>query len=120
MYFFPLTNLYIFFSKQLGTSSNQNVLRDVAQPIIGHPSNHCSAAQLNGTEDVFISDKWGDISSDELSEALMLEAALFGEIIILRGFHLCLICIIIQRKISILVRSVYPVQCHNYQVTLSC
>ncbi|KAL4336935.1 hypothetical protein HN51_046717 [Arachis hypogaea] len=64
---------------EVGTSSNQNVPRDVAQPIIGHPSNHCSAAQLKGTEDVFISDKWGDISSDELNEALMLEAALFGE-----------------------------------------
>ncbi|RYR07756.1 hypothetical protein Ahy_B05g075184 [Arachis hypogaea] len=63
---------------ELGTSSNQNVPRDVAQPIIGHPSNHCSAAQLKGTEDVFISDK-GDISFDELNEALMLEAALFGE-----------------------------------------
>ncbi|XLR24285.1 hypothetical protein S83_052185, partial [Arachis hypogaea] len=43
---------------ELGTSSNQNVPRDVAQPIIGHPSNHCSAAQHKGTEDVFISDKF--------------------------------------------------------------
>ncbi|MED6135722.1 hypothetical protein PIB30_049305 [Stylosanthes scabra] len=64
---------------ELGTSSNRNVPRDFAQPTIGHPSNHSSAAQLQGTEDVFISEKWGDISSDELNEALMLEAALFGE-----------------------------------------
>ncbi|KAJ1392595.1 UBX domain [Sesbania bispinosa] len=62
-----------------GTPSNQNVAPDVAQPVMGHPLNNSTGGHHQGNEDMFISDKWGGISSDELNEALALETALFGE-----------------------------------------
>ncbi|KAK7349566.1 hypothetical protein VNO77_07022 [Canavalia gladiata] len=65
-------------SLELGTSSNQNVARDVAQ--IGRSLNHNAGGRSQGNEDAILADKWGGISSDELNEALLVETALFGEI----------------------------------------
>ncbi|TKY63850.1 Plant UBX domain-containing protein 9 [Spatholobus suberectus] len=64
---------------EFGTSSDQNVAQDVAQPV-SHSSNHSAGGHSQQNEDVFLADKWGGISSEELNEALLVETALFGEI----------------------------------------
>ncbi|OIW02089.1 hypothetical protein TanjilG_14788 [Lupinus angustifolius] len=60
---------------EIGKSPNQNVAQDVVQPVIGHPLNHSTGGHLHGNENV-----WEGISYDELSEAVLIESALFGEI----------------------------------------
>ncbi|XP_027337684.1 plant UBX domain-containing protein 8-like [Abrus precatorius] len=67
-------------SLELGTSSNQNVAQDVAQPVVGHLLNHSAGGHSQGNEDVSLAEKWGGISYEELNEALLAENAFFGEI----------------------------------------
>ncbi|KAF7844669.1 plant UBX domain-containing protein 9-like isoform X1 [Senna tora] len=63
---------------QPGTSSNRGTAQDLT-PVIGAPLNHSAGSHLQGTEDVLISEEWGNMSSEELNEAVLLETALFGD-----------------------------------------
>ncbi|XP_017442679.1 plant UBX domain-containing protein 9 isoform X3 [Vigna angularis] len=65
---------------ELGTSSDENVVQDVAQPVSSHLSIDSAGGHSQQNEDVFLSNKWGGISAEEINEALLVETALFGEI----------------------------------------
>ncbi|WVZ16103.1 hypothetical protein V8G54_009085 [Vigna mungo] len=65
---------------ELGTSSDQNVVQDVAQSVSSHLSNNSVGGHSQQNEDIFLSNKWGGISAEEINEALLVETALFGEI----------------------------------------
>ncbi|PKA66409.1 hypothetical protein AXF42_Ash007107 [Apostasia shenzhenica] len=51
-----------------------------AQQVVGSPQSLESGHHAQGNGDVFQSDEWGGISSQEHDEAVMLEAAMFGGI----------------------------------------
>ncbi|XP_042518832.1 plant UBX domain-containing protein 8-like [Macadamia integrifolia] len=94
------------FKLEAGSSSVQEEAKDVEeQPLVKHRSRHVSSGSVESASDVgemysppssprthdvgtdrqrtgdtFPSDEWGGISSEEHDEAVMLEAALFGQI----------------------------------------
>ncbi|QCE00090.1 hypothetical protein DEO72_LG8g826 [Vigna unguiculata] len=64
---------------ELGTASDQNVAQDVVQPVSSHLSNKSAGGHSQQNEDIFLADKWGGISAEEINEALLVETALFAE-----------------------------------------
>ncbi|XP_028759115.1 plant UBX domain-containing protein 9-like isoform X1 [Neltuma alba] len=64
---------------QPGTSSNRGGTQNVAQPVMGAPLSGTAGSHLQGNEDVFITEEWGNMSSEELNEAVLLETAIFGD-----------------------------------------
>ncbi|XP_054779767.1 plant UBX domain-containing protein 8-like [Prosopis cineraria] len=64
---------------QPGTSSNRGGTQNAAQSIMGAPLSSSAGSHLQGNEDVFISQEWGNMSSEELNEAFLLETTIFGD-----------------------------------------
>ncbi|KAI9087265.1 hypothetical protein K1719_030735 [Acacia pycnantha] len=64
---------------QPGTSSNRGGTQKVEHPVIRPPLSSTADSHLQGNEDVFISEEWGNMSSEELNDAVLLETAVFGD-----------------------------------------